>query len=442
MDFRQAIIGMLGLQDVAIEDVKLFKKELRCEVRVRQKRASCFCHRCGLQFDRLKEWELKKLKGPPLGIYGDVSIKFYQLRGVCLSCDRTAIARVEWIHPKFESYTCSFAEVAGRLMEEITCEAVGRIMKADPKQMWSLDQYRMELMLTRLRLPKNLDVSHLSADEVHFRTHRLKNRVGLFAKRTKPQFVTNLVCYNEGRVLFNSEGRDGQALLDSLAVLSPGQKLAVEYFAVDMHEPFISVIQKECPNAQVCVDRFHLVQKINEAFDKLRKSEFKLAKESNDKFNRDMLEPHRRFILVSREKDLSKAEQRLLDKLRRVNEKIHTGMLLVEYFHVALDKTNVVAFRKALTTWYQVARESRLEPFLAMAKTIRRYRRFIEAYIKSRLTTAVSEGLNNKIKTLKRMAYGYKNSISFRRKILQRCGYLNHLAINTDDFFFKLTNPA
>ncbi|MBK9323911.1 MAG: transposase [Bdellovibrionaceae bacterium] len=52
------------------------------------------------------------------------------------------------------------------------------------------------------------------------------------------------------------------------------------------------------------------------------------------------------------------------------------------------------------------------------------------------------EGLNNKIKVLRRMGYGYTNEVSFMRKILQRCGYLNHLSINTDEFFFKWPNPA
>lgn len=442
MDFAQIIISCLGLQDVVVEDIKLFKQQLRIELQIRQKRESCFCPHCGLQFDRVKEWWFKKLKAPPLGIFQKVEVKFYQMRGLCLECNQTAVSSVNWIHPKFESMTCGFAEVAGRLMEEITCEAVGRILDADSKMMWSLDQYRMEVMLQFLELPKDLDVSYLAADEVHFRTIAIKNRIGLFAKRWRPEFVTNLVAPLAGKVLFNAVGRDSQALKTALNVLSTGQKLTVENFAVDMHEAFISVIKTECPNAEICVDRFHLVQKVNEAFDKVRRSEFKKAKESKDQFNENMLEPHRRFILVAREKDLSKSEQKLLDKLRRVNQSIHTAMLLVEYFHKALDKTSIKSFRQTLLTWYIVVRESKLEPFIKLAKTIRRYRKNIEAYIKSRLTTAVAEGLNNKIKVLKRMGYGYTNPTSFCRKILQRCGYLNHLSINTDKFFYKWPNPA
>jgi transposase len=442
MDFREIITSFLGIQDVVVEDIKRFKKDLRLEVKVRQKRSECFCSNCGLQFGHVKEWSLRQLKGPPMGVYQIVIIKFIQMRGFCEDCNCTSVARVDWIHPKFESMTCGFAEVAGRLMEEITCEAVSRILHTSSKLMWELDQYRMEIMLQFLRLPSDLDIAYLAADEVHFRTVKIENRKGLFAKRYSPEFVTNLVAPKAGKVLFNSMGRDSMALTASLRVLSKGQKLSVEHFAVDMHEAFISVIKKECPNAEICVDRFHLIQKVNEAFDKVRKSEFKKAKETKNEFNQNMLEPHRRFILVAREKDLSKSEQKLLDQLRTINKSIHTAMLLVEFFHKALDKTSVKAFRKTLLTWYQVVREARLEPFTKLAKTIRKYRRNIEAYINSRLTTAVAEGLNNKIKVLKRIGYGYSNPMSFCRKILQRCGYLNHLSINTDEFFFKWPNPA
>jgi hypothetical protein len=130
------------------------------------------------------------------------------------------MAEAEWIHPKFESMTCGYAEVAGRLMEEITCEAVGRILSSPSKMMWQLDQYRMETMQQFLRLPEDLDVSYLAADEVHYRTEEVKNRKGLFAKRHTPKFVTNLVAPLAGKVLFNAMGRDSKALEESLCILS------------------------------------------------------------------------------------------------------------------------------------------------------------------------------------------------------------------------------
>ncbi len=443
MNYAQAIIRFLGLQDVWIEDLKISNKDRKIEIKVRQLRRSCFCSHCGLQLELVKDWQLRTLQAPPMGIFQFVKVKFYQMRGICEDCNRTSVARVDWIHPKFDSMTCGFAEVAGRLMEETTCEATARMLGSNSKTMWQLDQYRMAIMMQYLQLPKDLDVSYLCGDEVHFRTLRLQNRKGLFAKRWQPEFVTNLVCPIEGKVLFNSLGRDSAAMQAALSVLSPGQKMAVEKFAVDMHEPFISAAAKELPNATICIDRFHLAQKVNEAFDFLRRSEFKIARQKKDNFQQSMLEPHRRFILVTRDKSfLSKSEEKLLDRLKFANHNIYLGMLLVEYFHRALDQKTIPTFRKAVGQWYNVCRRARLESFTKFAKTLRKYRKNIEAYITSRLTTATVEGLNNKIQVLKRVGYGYTNPVSFLRKILQRCGYLNHLSINTDEFFVRWPNPV
>ncbi len=439
MDFQEVIIDFLGIQDVKIDSVKCNKKTREVLIVARQKREECFCTRCGLEFDSLKEWVKKEIKAPPLGVFNDVKIIFHQMRGNCISCNKSEMAEARWFLPEFKSMSCGFVEVAGRLMEEITCEGVSRILFTDSMTMWRVDQWRMEYMEKRLVLPENLDVRFLAADEVHFRTVKNLNRKGLFAKRFVPEFVTNLVSPRYSKVISNAFGRDSVSLEECLLKLSPEKLLSVKKFAVDMHEPFMAVIRTECPNAEICVDRFHLAQKVNEAFDKVRRSEFNKANEDNNKFAKNMLEPHRRFILVAREKDLSKSEKKMLDKLCDSYKEIHTGMLLVEYFHKALDKGNVKSFRRALTAWYLVVRESKLEPFLKLAKTIRRYRKQIEAYILSGLTTAVAEGLNNKIKTLKKMAYGYSNKRSFLRKILQRCGFLNHQHIRTDDLFYCVT---
>ena len=438
MDFRNAIIQMLGLQDVLIEDLKIFRKDLRIELQVRQRRESCYCNRCGLQLDQVKEWILRKIKAPALGIFQSVTIKLYQMRGVCSECNCTSTAELAWIHPQFHSFSCGFVEVAGRMMEETTCEAVSRLTNVSSKVLWQMDQWRMQHLLQFMKLPKKLDLSHLCADEVHFITRRPKKRRTMVDRRWMPEFVTNLVCPSEGKILFNAIGRTESALEGCLMKLTEEQRSEVKYACSDLHDAYINTFSKLLPNAQVCVDRFHLVQKVNGAFDEVRRSEFKMAKYKKDTFTEEMLRPHRRFVLVSREKNLSKSEVHLLDRLRTLNKQIHTAMLLVEQFHLAMDTRRVPVFRRHLTEWYQLVRQSKLDPFRKVAKTIRKYRSMIEAYIESRLTTAVIEGLNNKIKVLKRMGYGYTNPKSFMLKILQRCGYLNHYEINTDQLMFKV----
>ena len=439
MDGMQAIIGFLGLQDVEVTDVELWSKVGRAEIELRFRPENCRCPDCGWRFTRIHDWQKCEMQGPPLGIYVRVVLRVYFPRAYCPKCRRNRSPEIPFRHSLCRSMSCGFAEVAGRMMEETTCEAAARLLRANSRSLWELDQFRMELMLERMRLPNNLDLSYLSADEVHFKTIWLGGKLGPFAKRWQAQFVTNLVSYHERKVLSNASGRDSEALQAALSILSPQQKLQVQRFGLDMHEPFISVVKKQCPKAEICIDRFHLIQLLNKSFDEVRREEFKKARDKKHLFAEGMLSPSRRFILVERNRQRSKAEIKMLTRLRQLNDNIHLAMLLVESLHAALEKLEILTFRKALTDWYSLVRESRLKPFRKLAATIARYRHYIESYITSRLTTAVSEGINNKIKTLKRMAYGYTNPKSFRNKILQRCGYLNHYHINTNDLF--LTCP-
>jgi transposase len=441
MDPFKAISQFLGIQDVFFKDIRIHRKSRHIVFIGEHVASEYFCRHCGEVLGKIHDWQDRQLQLPQLGVFEKVSMTLYVPRAECRGCKRATQAYVEWIHPKFESVTCGFAEVAGRMMEETTCAATGRLLHANARKLWGMDQYRMQVMLERMRLPEDVDLSFLSADEVHFRTKRFGKNRAIAQARWEALFITNLVSYKDGKVLFNAPGRSSGALDHCFNVLSIGQRMAVEMMAVDMHDAFIKSAYKNLPNAEVCVDRFHLAQAVNKSFDEVRRSEFKKAQENKDRFAEGMLSPSRKFILVERKKDLTKHEIKWLEKLRAFNAQIHNGMLLVETFHAMLDHKTVPKFRKALVEWLLLVRESKLKPFRKLAALIRRYRKNIEAYIKSRLTTAVSEGLNNKIKILKRVGCGYANQRSFQNKILQRCGYLNHHYINTDDFYYRMPNP-
>lgn len=440
MDASKAIIELLGVQDVEVESIELRSKSGRAEIELRYRGSEgARCPTCGWKLGRIHSWQRCRLQGPPLGIFTHVLLTVFFPRAYCFGCRQNRSPKISWRHPHCPSMTCGFAEVAGRLMEETTCEAAARLLRANSRTFWSLDQFRMRVLAQRVRFPESLDLSYLSADEVHFRTYFVGKERGIF-KRWEPQFITNLVSYYDGKVLSNSLGRGADSLQKTLSVLTPEQKLSVKKFGLDMHDGFIAAAKYHCPNAEVCIDRFHLVQNLNKAFDEVRREEFKKARQNKILFLEGMLSPGRKFVLMERNRSRSALENKMLERLRNLNDRIHSSMLLVESFHAVLDKFELPKFRQALLDWYLLARESRLKSFRRFAHTVIKYRRYIEAYIVSRLTTAVSEGINNKIKTLKRMAYGYANPESFKNKILQRCGYLNHYCINTNDLFHSCPN--
>lgn len=441
MDSSDLIIDAIGLQDVILESFEINKPALRIKLWVRQKRETCCCSKCGGKLLNVKDYRERVLRGPPIGAYREVIIYYKYLRAICDTCDgKPQIAKIQGVHPHFENMTGAMGEVAGRLMEEITCEATARLLRMNSKTMWDLDQWRMKRMLKDFKLPQ-LDLSQMSADEVHFRTIKNNKRDNPFSERWTTKYITNLVCINARKVIINASGRDAMALSKCLKILPREQRRQVNFFALDMNAGYFRAVSKLCPNAEIAVDRFHLVQSLNECFNEIRKEEFKRAKRLNDHFQEGMLEPGRRFILMERNPILSIEEQNMLGKLKMLNTNINAAMLIVDTFHKVLDKTTVAKFRQALGRWYRLIKEARLKPLKKFALQVRKYRRNIEAYIKSNLTTAISEGINNKIKVLKRMGYGYTNEESFQLKILQRCGFLNSQFIDTSMWHWHVQHP-
>lgn len=442
MNSTDLIIDALGLRNVIFLSLAADKANLRLEIWVRQKRETCFCSKCHSHLLNVKDYRERILRGPPIGAYREVIIHYQRLRAVCDLCSGTfQMSEIAGTHPVFQNMTLALVEVAGRLMEETTCEAACRLLRMNSKTMWDLDQWRMRRMLKDYKLPEGLDLTHLSADEVHFRTLENQSRDNPFSERWIIKYLTNLVCTKASKVIANASGRDSKALATCLKTLPKDVREKIEFFALDMNAGFFKAVKKFCPNAEIAVDRFHLVQDINETFNEIRKDELKQAKRRKDDFQMGMLEAGRRFILMERNPILSIEEQNMLGKLKMLNTNISAAMLIVDYFHKVLDKTSVPKFRKALAQWYHLVKESGLKKFKKFALQIRKYRLNIEAYIKSNLTTAISEEINNKIKVLKRMGYGYTNEESFMLKILQRCGFLNSSHIDTSLWHWHVPHP-
>jgi len=441
MDLNSVVCESLGLQELIIDKADFSENHQKLNIHATLPFNKARCHRCGCELLEFHQWHQKTLRVPPLGITKSVYLHLKYPRGRCYFCFKVQAPELKFIHPEFGGLTCSFVEVAGRMMEEMTCAAVARLLNIDRKLLWKVDQWRMKFMKQYYHLPENLDCSKMSADEVHFITKRYDRKKHPFSPKYFIKYITNLICTKHAKVIENASGRTYKSLSECLNILSKEQLESIKFFSVDMHADFFKAITEKCPNAEIAVDRYHLVEGMNKVFNELRKDEFRKAKKEKDQFQVGMLEAGRRFILMERNPVLSMVEQNLLGKLRMLNENINAGMLIVDVFHQLLDQKSLKKFRKKLGRWYKLVREAKLPIFRKFALKVMKYRKNIEAYIKSRLTTAISEGLNNKIKVLKRMGYNYTNEKSFQNKILQRCGFLNSSHINTDFLFWHVPSP-
>jgi transposase len=156
-----------------------------------------------------------------------------------------------------------------------------------------------------------------------------------------------------------------------------------------------------------------------------RKQELRKARKENNDELIELINCRQRFILLKNKTNLSEKQADYLKRLCEVNEPIYKAMLLKESFLRVYDYELPEEAQTYLENWIKGALSSAVETFKIIAASFKDKLQYIINWFRKKISSAISEGINNKIKRLKRMAYGYKDVEYFRLKIHQHCGLLN-----------------
>lgn len=127
MGFEDAITKALDLQGAELGEIVFDDENLAVMVTAIWPFHLSRCRECGDFLLKIHSWETREVRAPSFGVYSRVTLKLRYARGLCRSCCRVRTSKVLFVHPEFESITCGLAEQAGRMMEEITCEATERL---------------------------------------------------------------------------------------------------------------------------------------------------------------------------------------------------------------------------------------------------------------------------------------------------------------------------
>ena len=203
-------------------------------------------------------------------------------------------------------------------------------------------------------------------------------------------------------------------------VLSPYQRKQIEWACCDMSETFIGAIKDHCPNAQLVLDRFHIVKALNNAVDELRKEEWRKVTGAERKVLKGL-----RWILFKHASNRSKEDKEILAQLRKSNHRIHRACILRDEFDHFWNYSAEWAARRFLKQWSTTALKSRLEPLRAFVRTLRSHEEDILTFTTSRLTNAISEGLNRIIGMTRNRASGFRSLWAFMDLIYLTIGDLD-----------------
>ena len=193
--------------------------------------------------------------------------------------------------------------------------------------------------------------------------------------------------------------------------------MQIQVCCMDMWDPYVASVRTNT-NADIVFDKFHVIKKINEVLDKIRRRVFSQA----DKETRKLMK-HKRFLILHRRKNLNDEKDiESLEQLLNSNEPLYKAYVLKEEIADIFDDVNAESEIIRLEQWFQNVIDSGCEEFLSVVSMIKSYLYGIHNYFKYKLTNAGSEGFNNKINVIKRAAYGFADIEYFKLKILQQCG--------------------
>jgi len=215
-------------------------------------------------------------------------------------------------------------------------------------------------------------------------------------------YITVFADLDEHRVLFATEGRDAATVGAFAADLAghggdPGQ---VTTTSSDMSAAFVSGVATHLPNSRLTFDRYHVMAKLSEAVDAVRRDEVRTRPELK----------RTRWLWVKNWKNLTPAQQRQVQYLTRPSSRLATARALRwrEDFQAFYDQDPSWA-AEYLRAWCAGAMRSRLEPIKEFVGLVRRHWDGILAWHTSHVSNGLLEGTNSLIQAAKSRARGYRN---------------------------------
>ncbi len=223
------------------------------------------------------------------------------------------------------------------------------------------------------------------------------------------RYLTVLYQIDAGkkRLLTVTQGRTVKSFCQGLRSLKQANLNGIKYVCSDMWPAYLKVIKKKLPKAIHVLDRFHIVKKLNEAVDEVRREEAK-------KLKADGFEPilkDSRYCFLKNEENLTEKQACKLGELLYYDLKSVRAYLLKESFQAFWQYTYPAWAEKFLTAWCTRSMRSRLKPMKKFVNTVRRHQDLMMNWFRAKkaYSSGSVEGLNRKINLVTRKAYGYKS---------------------------------
>jgi transposase len=379
-----------GIKHVKFRKAEFIAGEIRFHAEMGRKLA--VCPHCKSRNTTYQGRKIRPLRLPSIGLH-PVWLFLLVHRLQCRKCGAMAWPQLPFAGPR-RSFTSSFERMVIELLRFATIAACARFLGTG----WDLvkDIHGRALERKRRRIPLK-DVRYIAIDE--------------FSIRKGHVYMTIVIDLQSGRILHAAEGKGGDsiaAFLKTLRRRAPN----LQAVAMDLSDAYIKAVKKHLPRVAIVLDHYHLAALINRAVDEFRRE-----------FQRECaaLGHHTikgaRFLLLANYEDLKREKRKRLDRLLEINRPLMTMHAMKEQFRLFWELDSRIEGERFLKNWCDDAMNSGIKQLQRVGATIASYRTLLLNYFDHPISSGKIEGINNKIKTLKRQAYGFRDMAYFKLRL-------------------------
>ena len=356
------------------------------------------CPNCGERTQVIRSYTPREVRDLDISgrqVWLHLQLKQYE----CVSCKRYFTQRLSWA-AKGKSYTKRQSKFIFEMCEQQSFAQVGVLVDMHAK---SVERLYLEYAMMNSDLKDRLSkVRRLGIDEL---SHR----------KGRKSYYCVLTDLDRGIHLDILADRKKETLRTYFQSLGLDWCTQIEAVSCDMWSPYIEVAEEFFPEADICIDRFHVVERLNEVLDRFRKKLRHTYPDHN-------AYKHIKWQLFKRPENLSDQEMHLLCTALAENEDLAKMYELRNEFHAIFDRPR--SHWNALwqlNEWIEKAESSTISNYwIPFLKTLRNWKGYILNFVHTRITNAATEGLNNIIRHIKRISFGIHNFEHLRVRVLSR----------------------
>lgn len=388
---------LLGVKQLVVVDACFEAEDLVVEVKPTWREPRC--GKCGRRAPRCGTQPKRRWRH--LGM-GALRIFFsYAPRRVC--CPRCGVKgeALSWATNPGARFTPAFEELAAYLAQITDKTTVTRLLGIS---------WRSVGRIVERIVGKRLDPSRLDG--------LLRIGIDEFSYRKRHRYITVVVDHDRRRVVWAGEGRGSETLGRFFDEMGEARIALLGAITMDMAGGYLKAIRERAPHAEVVFDRFHVQRLASDAIDEVRRSLVRWMEgtELGARIKGS------RFALLKSPWNVTRKEGAKLREIQETNAPLYRAYLLKESLAHALDYRQPKRAEDAISEWLAWASRSKLPPFIKAAATIRKHKEGILAYVRHRLTNAVVEGFNNRLRMIARRAYGFHGAAPLISMLFLCCG--------------------